>query len=150
MNKKDRSKIALNPKSPFKWFSMDIIPSTATKMLTSATHFSNYLLIVDAYSNIPKLCGMEKITPEEVMDKLDIFQYRFRKTEKFGWLYLGLISADAVTQFTSTQFKQERKSREVNLVLAAPDHQEMNGQVEVTWKTFSTIAHSLMVHARVS
>ena len=26
----------------------------------------------------------------------------------------------------------------------------MNGQVEVTWRTLRTIAHSLMVHARVS
>ena len=35
----------------------------------SDTTFSNYLLIVDAYSKIPKLYGMEKITTEEVMDK---------------------------------------------------------------------------------
>ena len=34
--------------------------------------------------------------------------------------------------------------------LAAPEHQEMNGQVEVTWRTLCTISHSLMVHARVS
>ena len=33
--------------------------------------------------------------------------------------------------------------------LAAPEHQEMKGQVEVTWRTLHTIAHSLMVHARV-
>ena len=33
--------------------------------------------------------------------------------------------------------------------LAPPEHQEMNGQVEVTWRTLLTIAHSLMVHARV-
>ena len=33
--------------------------------------------------------------------------------------------------------------------LAAPEHQEMNGQVEVTWRTLSTITHSLIVHARV-
>ena len=33
--------------------------------------------------------------------------------------------------------------------LAAPEHQEMNGQVEVTWRTLRTNAHSLMVHARV-
>ena len=26
----------------------------------------------------------------------------------------------------------------------------MNGQVEMTWRTLRTIAHSLMVHARVS
>ena len=31
----------------------------------------------------------------------------------------------------------------------APEHQEMNGQVEVTWRTLLTVAHSLMVHARV-
>ena len=26
----------------------------------------------------------------------------------------------------------------------------MNGQVEVTWRTLRTVAHSLMVHVRVS
>ena len=33
--------------------------------------------------------------------------------------------------------------------LAAPEHQEIIGQVEVTWRTLRTVAHSLMVHARV-
>ena len=79
MNKKARSKTPLKPKAPFKWVFMDIIPSTAPKSLTSDTTFSNYLLIVDAYSKIPKLYGMENITTEEVMKKLDMFQSRFRK-----------------------------------------------------------------------
>ena len=35
------------------------------------------------------------------------------------------------------------------MTLAAPEHQEMNGQVEVTWRTLHSDAHSLMVHARV-
>ena len=74
MNKKARSKIPLKPKAPFKWFFMDIIPSTAHKILTSDATFSNYLLIVDAYSKIPKLYGMEKIITEEVMDKLNIVE----------------------------------------------------------------------------
>ena len=34
-------------------------------------------------------------------------------------------------------------------MLVAPEHQEMNGQVEVTWITLLTIVHSLMIHARV-
>ena len=34
-------------------------------------------------------------------------------------------------------------------MLAAPEHQEMNGQFEVTWRTLRKIAHSLMIHARV-
>ena len=85
MNKKARSKIPLKPKAPFKWVFMDIIPSTAPKSLTSDTKFSNYLLIVDDYSKIPKLYGMDNITTEEVMDKLDMFQSRFGKFDQFGW-----------------------------------------------------------------
>ena len=63
---------------------MDIIPATSPKSLTSETNFSNYHLIVDAYSKIPKLYGMERITNEEVMDKLDMFQAVFLKVDKFG------------------------------------------------------------------
>ena len=62
MKKKARSKIPLKPKSSIKWVFMDIVPSTAPKSLTSDTIFSNYLLIVDAYSKIPKIYGREKIT----------------------------------------------------------------------------------------
>ena len=123
MNKKSRSKIPLNPKAPFKWVFMDIIPSTSPKSLTSDTTFSKYLFIVDAYSNIPKHYVMEKITTEEVMDKLDMFQSRFGKMEQFGWWDLERISADAGTQFTSTEFKDECKTCGVCLTLAAPEHQ---------------------------
>ena len=73
MNKKARSKISFKPKAPFKWVFMDIILSIAPKRLTSDTIFSNYLLIVYAHSKIPKRFGVEKITAEEVMDKLDLF-----------------------------------------------------------------------------
>ena len=62
MNKKARSKNPLNPKAPSKWVFIDMIPSTAPKSLTSDTKVSNYLLIVDAYSKIPKLYGMDKIS----------------------------------------------------------------------------------------
>ena len=83
MNKKAGSKIPLNPKAHFKWVFMDTIPSTSPKSLTSDTTFSNYLLIVDAYSKIPKLYGIEKITTEEVMDKLDMLQSRFGIIDEF-------------------------------------------------------------------
>ena len=109
---------------------MDIVPSTAPKSLTSDTTFSNHLLIIDAYSNIPKLYGMEKITTEKVMDKLDMFQSRFGKIDQFGWWDLEIISADSGTQFTLTKFKEECQTRGVRLTLAAPEHQEINLQVE--------------------
>ena len=79
MNKKARSKNPIKPKSPFKWVFMDIIPSTAPKQITSDTKISNYLLIVDADSKIIKIYAMEKISTEELMDKLDMFQVRYEK-----------------------------------------------------------------------
>ena len=106
MNKKAGSKNPLKPKSPFKWVFMDIIQSTAPKSLTSDTTFSNYILIIDAYSKILKLYAMERITTEEVMDKIDMFQSRFGEIDEFGWWDLETISADVVTQFTLTEFKQ--------------------------------------------
>ena len=62
---------------------------------------------------------------------------------------MEIISSDAGTQFTLTEFKEECQILRVRLTLAAPEHQEMNVQVEVTWRTLRTIAHSPMVHARV-
>ena len=74
---------------------MDIIPSTSPRSLTSDTKFTNNHLIVDAYSNIPKLYGMEKISTGKVMDNLDMFQSRFIKIDEFGWWDLKRISVDA-------------------------------------------------------
>ena len=92
---------------------------------------------------------MENITTAEVMYKLDMFQSRFGKIDQFGWWDLEKISADAGTQFTSTEFKEECETRGVRLTLAAPEHQKTNGRVEVTRRTLHTIAHYHMVHARV-
>ena len=127
---------------------MDIVPSVAPKILTNDTNFKKYLLIVDAYSKIPKLYGMENITTAEVMEKIDMFQSRFRKMDQFGWRDLERI-LDAGTQFALTEFKEECQTHGVRLTLAAPEHQDMNVQVEVTWRTWRAIAHALTVHARV-
>ena len=51
--------------------------------------------------------------------------------------------------FTSKDFKEEFQTCGVHLKLAAPEHQEMNVQVEVTWRTLRTVSLSLMVHARI-
>ena len=69
--------------------------------------------------------------------------------DQFGWWDLERISSDAGTQFTSTEFKEECQTRGFRLTLAEPEHQETNGQVEVTQRTLRTVAHYLMVHARV-
>ena len=53
--------------------------------MTSETTFYNFLLIVDSYLKFPKLYGVDKTNTEEVMDELDMFQYRFGKIDEFGW-----------------------------------------------------------------
>ena len=67
------SKKLIISKARFKWLFMVIIISTFSECLTKDTAFDNYLLILDAYSKIPKLYGMKNITTEEVMDKLYMF-----------------------------------------------------------------------------
>ena len=52
-----------------------------------------------------------------------MFQSRFGKLDKFGWWYLERISADAGTQFTPAEFKEECQTSGVHLMLAAPEHQ---------------------------
>ena len=86
---------------------MDIIPATSPKRLTSETDFCDYLLVVDAYSKISKLYGMDRITTEENMGKLDMFQSRIGKIDEFIWWDLEIISADTGTQLTSMDFKEE-------------------------------------------
>ena len=58
---------------------MDTITATSSKSLTKDINLVNYLLIVDAYSKITKLYGMENITFEEVMDKQDTFRQHLKK-----------------------------------------------------------------------
>ena len=57
-----------------------------------------------------KLYGIDKITTEEVMENLDMFQSRFGKIDEFGWWDLEIISADAGTQFILTEFKNESQT----------------------------------------
>ena len=79
MDKKARYKIPLKPKVPFKWVFMDIISSTSPKILTIETTFSNYLLIVDAYSKIPKLYGIEKSQQKKLWTNWICFNPDFKK-----------------------------------------------------------------------
>ena len=62
---------------------------------------------------------MEKIKTEEVMGKLDMFQYRFGEMDEFGLSDLERSSAEAGTQFASTEFKEECQTYVVHLKLAA-------------------------------
>ena len=66
------------------------------------------------------------------MDKLDMFQAISGKVDEFCWWDMERIKTDSGTQFTSKQFQEGLSVRGVLLALASSDHQEMNGQVELT------------------
>ena len=78
---------------------------------------------MDAYSKIPQLYGMENITTEEVMDKIDMFQTIFGKVYEFCWWDMERLQTDAGTQFTSKDFWEGISVHGVRLVLVALDHQ---------------------------
>ena len=129
---------------------MVITLDTSYKSLTKYNNFDNFLLIVDDYFKITKLYGMENITTEEVMYKLDMFQEISGKVYEFCWWDMEIIQTEDGTQFIYKEFQEGVYVCGVRLALAAPDYQEMNGKVEVTWQTLRTIAHSIMVHTLVS
>ena len=96
-----------------KWVFLDIIPSPHSRNINKETSFANYLLIVDAYSRILHLYGLDDSTTEAVMDKLDEFQARYDKVDAFGWWNIDRITANAWPQFTSQEFKEGYQVRGV-------------------------------------
>ena len=70
------------------------------------------------------------------MDKLYMFQTIFEKVDEFGWWDIEIIQTDSVMQFTSKKFQEGISVPVLKIALEAPDHQEMNGQVEVILRTF--------------
>ena len=74
---------------------MDIILAIYSKSLTEDNTFSNYLTSVDDYSKIKKLSGMENITTEIVMYKLNTFQGIIWKLDEFGWWYIYRSQTDS-------------------------------------------------------
>ena len=65
---------------------------------------------------------MVKITTEEVMDKLDMFQSRFVNIDEFGWWDLEIFSVDAGKKFTFTELRDKCQIRGVNLTLATLEY----------------------------
>jgi len=62
---------------------------------------------------------------------------------------LDRIRSDAGSQFTSAEFVEYCREHQIHLSLAAPKKQYQNHLAERTWQTTSTIARTLLVHARL-
>ena len=139
MNKKAGYKILLKSKTPFKWGFMDIVPSTAPKFLTSDTTLSNFLSIVYAYSKIPKRYGVEKITAEEVMDKLDMFQSRFGEIDKFGWWDLEIIFSRYKYAVYINRFQKRMPNLQSSFDISGTG---TSGNERKSWSDMDNVAYS--------
>ena len=85
---------------------------------------------MDSHYKIPKLYGIENMTTEEFMDRLDLFQGIFGKLDEFGWWDMEIIQTDTGMRLTPKEFQEGIYIRGFPVALAAPDHQEMNGRLK--------------------
>lgn len=73
----------------------------------------------------------------------------FRMAGAYGFIDIDRIRADTGSEFTSDEFKHFCILHRINLLLAAPKHQENNHLAERSWQTIHRMAHSMLVHARL-
>ena len=94
-----------------------------------------YLLIVDAYSHLPVLLGLDAVTSQEVFRLLTVFQTMFRPSleenihPEVNAQLIQHIKTDAGSQFTSGEFVQLCLTASINVTFAAPKHQEINNTI---------------------
>ena len=74
--------------------------------LNKRHYFLQLPFICGCLSVIPKLSGTENISTKEVIDKLDIFQFKFVKVDEFVWWDLERIQTYNGIQFTSKEFHE--------------------------------------------
>ena len=81
----------IEPKGTFQIVFIEVIAAIASNSLTSETSFLIIFLLLIHTQKFQISYGTERISTEEVMDKLDIFQYGFGKIDEFGWWYLKIL-----------------------------------------------------------
>jgi transposase InsO family protein len=132
---------------------MDILHPVVSAGLTKDSTYAFHLILVDAYSRYVCIYGLPDKTCSSVIDCLTRHQAEHGHTGNYGYLDIARIRADAGSQFTSLEFKQFKQhcwTSGRNISLAAPKKQHQNHLVERTWQSVSTMARSLLVHARLS
>jgi len=128
----------------------DVIPNPAQGALTSSTSFKNYLIIVCAYSRYFVFIGLNSTSASGIIEAFKVFATHHRPFLDYSLRrHLSEIHVDAGSYFLSDEFAQWGRDNEINIIAAAPDHQEMNGMAEQLWQTARVTAFRMMTHARL-
>jgi len=134
---------------PGEYVFLDIQHPITFAGLTPKSTYKFYLIVVDAYSRFVCFYGLPDKSTKAVVKVLQQYQADNKPVSSFGYLDLERIRTDAGSQFTLGEFAEYCRKNHIHLSLAAPKKQYQNHLAERTWQTTSTIACTLLVHARL-
>jgi len=134
---------------PGEYVFLDILHPVLATGLTPASTYAFYLIIVDAYSRYVLVHGIPNKSIEAVIQAIEQYQADNKPAQLYGYVNLTKIWSDAGSQFTSREFADFCRKRQIHLSLAAPKKQYQNHLAERTWQTLSNMAHSLLIHSRL-
>jgi hypothetical protein len=134
---------------PGEYIFLDILHPVVPVGLTRDSTFPFYLILVDPYSRYACIYGLRDKSSACVIDTLTRYQANHGHVGNYGYLDIARICADSGSQFTSDEFRDHCWQAGISLSLAAPKKQYQNHLAERSWQTISTMARSLLVHARL-
>jgi transposase InsO family protein len=134
---------------PGEYVFLDILHPVVPVGLTKESTFPFSLILVDAYSRYACIYGIRDKSSSCVIDALTRYQADHGHIGNYGYLDIARICADSGSQFTSENFREHCRMAGINLTLAAPKKQYQNHLAERSWQSISTMARSLLVHARL-
>jgi transposase InsO family protein len=134
---------------PGEYIFLDILHPVVPVGLTKKSTFPFSLILVDAYSRYACIYGIRDKSSSCVIDTLTRYQADHGHIGNYGYLDIARIRADSGSQFTSENFREHCRMAGINLTLAAPKKHYQNHLAERSWQTISTMARSLLVHARL-
>jgi transposase InsO family protein len=131
---------------------VDLIQNPSKFGLTSSTFFPYYMNLVDSYSQYQVFIGMRSISAVACIAAIEQLGSIYRPSRDFTINDIAEIHVDSGSQLISAQLQQwaNDRDRPINIIAAAPAHQEMNGKAESHWKITRQIANKMLTHARLN
>jgi hypothetical protein len=133
------------------WF-CDIVQNPSRIGLTKSTSFPYYVNLVDSYSRYQILIGVRAMDSAHCIAAFEQIAQLYRPYAEFTTDSITAIHVDAGSQLMSTEIREWAADRPspIQICIAAPAHQEMNGKAEANWRHCRQIAYKLLTHARLN
>jgi transposase InsO family protein len=121
----------------------DIVQNPSSIGLTKSTYFPYYVNLVDSYSRYQILIGVCKIDSAHCIEQI---AQLYRPHAEFTTDSITAIHVNAGSQLMSTKLREWAADRPspIQICIAAPAHQEMNGKAEANWRHCRQIAYKLL------